>query len=148
MHATIASPATTYERELPNFDRVRKVTPDHVNRKIDARAQKNVNRYRGVPREKIQARLWELEREWDIDRALMASFAVLGGATFAAGMRVDRKWFGLLSLQLGFLFYHAAKGWCPPVSVLRRLGFRTVREIDAEKVALEALLRLRSRMLY
>ena len=39
----------------------------------------------------------------------------------------------------GFLLQHAVQGWCPPVPVMRRLGFRTEREIDAERTALKAL---------
>jgi hypothetical protein len=34
---------------------------------------------------------------------------------------------------------HAVQGWCPPVPVLRRLGFRTASEIDHERYALKAL---------
>jgi hypothetical protein len=34
----------------------------------------------------------------------------------------------------------AVQGWCPPVSLFRRLGFRTQREIDEERFALKALL--------
>jgi hypothetical protein len=37
------------------------------------------------------------------------------------------------------LFQHAVQGWCPPVPLLRRLGYRTSREIDIERVALKAL---------
>lgn len=44
-----------------------------------------------------------------------------------------------LTNVLGFLFQHAVQGWCPPVSLLRRLGFRTSSEIDAERYALKAL---------
>jgi hypothetical protein len=32
------------------------------------------------------SRLAELDCEWDIDRALMVNFAVVGGAAFALGM--------------------------------------------------------------
>lgn len=39
----------------------------------------------------------------------------------------------------GFLLQHALQGWCPPVPVLRRLGFRTQTEIDEERYALKAL---------
>jgi hypothetical protein len=28
----------------------------------------------------------ELDREWDVDRALMANFAIVGGVTFAVGV--------------------------------------------------------------
>jgi hypothetical protein len=34
---------------------------------------------------------------------------------------------------------HALRGWCPPVSALRRLGFRTAKEIDEERYALKIL---------
>ncbi len=42
-------------------------------------------------------------------------------------------------LVSGFLFQHAIEGWCPPVPILRRLGFRTSYEIDEERQALKAL---------
>ena len=38
-----------------------------------------------------------------------------------------------------FLFQHAIQGWCPPVPILRRLGFRTSYEIEEERVALKVL---------
>lgn len=129
-----------YEDELPRFDRVRKSTPKRINLEIDAETKSRLVEYQSKSWSEIQARISELEREWDVDRALMAVFAVLGGTTFALGQKVNRKWLALFSVQLGFLFYHSVKGWCPPVAVLRRMGFRTVREIDAEKIALEALL--------
>jgi len=31
------------------------------------------------------------------------------------------------------------QGWCPPLPVLRRLGFRTAFEIDYDRYALKAL---------
>ena len=43
------------------------------------------------------------------------------------------------ALVAGFLLQQALQGWCPPVSVLRKLGLRTQREIDEERFALEAL---------
>ncbi len=39
----------------------------------------------------------------------------------------------------GFLFQHAVQGWCPPVPILRMLGFRTSYEIEQERRALKAL---------
>ena len=39
----------------------------------------------------------------------------------------------------GFLFQHAVQGWCPPIPILRRLGFRTSYEIEEERAALKAL---------
>jgi hypothetical protein len=39
-------------------------------------------------------------------------------------------------LRGGVLLWHAAIGWCPPLPVFRRLGFRTEREILAERETL------------
>jgi hypothetical protein len=36
----------------------------------------------------------------------------------------------------GFFLQHAIQGWCPPLPVLRRLGFRTVQEIEEERAIL------------
>ncbi len=54
------------------------------------------------------------------------------------GAPVNRKW-PLLSggIVLPFLAQHALQGWCPPVSLFRRLGVRTRREIDGERFALK-----------
>ena len=46
----------------------------------------------------------------------------------------------LFSAQLAFLGVHAAYGWCPPVALLRRMGFRTQKEIQAERELVEASL--------
>ena len=37
------------------------------------------------------------------------------------------------------MIQHALQGWCPPLAVLRRLGFRTAKEINEERFALAAL---------
>jgi hypothetical protein len=37
------------------------------------------------------------------------------------------------------LFQHAVQGWCPPVPILRRMGFRTIYEIEQERRELLAL---------
>ena len=97
-------------------------------------------------------RLAKLDYEWDIDRALMVTFALAGGASLTTGLLrytqsppVFRRRKGFLYLfgaQLGFLFLHGTLGWCPPASVLRRFGFRTQREIEAERRQLRDALSL------
>lgn len=73
----------------------------------------------------------------------MAVFSVAGTFTVRRAMRslAGRgrlgSWGLLFFTQMGFLAHHAARGWCPPVAVLRRLGVRTSQEICAERVALE-----------
>lgn len=39
----------------------------------------------------------------------------------------------------GLHLQHALRGWCPPLPVLRRLGFRTRAEIDRERYALKVV---------
>jgi hypothetical protein len=85
-------------------------------------------------------RLDELDREWDIERAIEANAASIALVGVALGALVN-AWFLLLPAAVcAFLLQHALQGWCPPVPVLRRLGFRTAREIFEERLALKALL--------
>ena len=87
----------------------------------------------------IPKRLQELDREWDIERAIEANASVLALAGIALAAGHDRRWLVLPGLVTGFLFQHAIQGWCPPVPILRRLGFRTSYEIEEERRALKAL---------
>jgi hypothetical protein len=89
--------------------------------------------------EEIGARLEELDREWDIERAIEANASTLALAGVALGAGLDRRWLALSGLVAGFLLQHSLQGWCPPVPVLPQLGFRTAREIERERYALKAL---------
>lgn len=122
-------------------DRVRTHTPAHVNERIDHAIRANVSYYATAGRDAILARLRELDREWDIDRVLMANFALLGGITSELGRRNHNVWTHVFRAQQVFLLMHAVIGWCPPLSVFRRLGVRTQKEIAAERAALVELLR-------
>ena len=104
--------------------------------RIDRRTLENVARFAALGDDAVDARLDHLDREWDIERILQASAAgvSLGGLLMGAATR-NRRWFLLPSAVAGFLLMHAIDGWCPPVPVLRRLGFRTQREIDDERTA-------------
>jgi hypothetical protein len=81
-----------------------------------------------------------LDEEWDIERAIECNASALAFTGVALAVTSDNKrWLILPALVTGFLFQHALQGWCPPVPILRRLGFRTVYEIDEERQALKAL---------
>lgn len=118
--------------------RVPEHTSDEANRAIVRHTAVNVRFYANCP-DQIDRRLDELDREWDIERMLEANAATLSliGATLAATQ--DRRWLVLPGLVAAFLLQHATQGWCPPLPVLRRLGFRTSREIEVERTALKAL---------
>ena len=66
-----------------------------------------------------------------------AAFSLAG---LALGTR-RRGWLWLPAVVQSFMLQHALQGWCPPLPVLRRLGFRTQQEIERERYTLRALLR-------
>jgi hypothetical protein len=131
------------KKQCLNGDRVREHTAPSVTRRIDRMSAADVDAAVGAGRDAILRRLVKLDYEWDIDRALMVTFAVAGGASLSTGLTrythkppLTRRRKGFLYLfgaQLGFLLLHGIVGWCPPAAVLRRLGFRTQREIEAER---------------
>lgn len=119
-------------------ERVRRSTAPHVNAWIDRATDNNIAHYGQGSRAEIQERLRQLEREWDIERALQTNAATLALTGLVLGVTVNRRWLALPGVVLPFLLQHALQGWCPPLPVLRRLGFRTRDEIDREKYALMA----------
>lgn len=120
-------------------DRVRQHTAEDALQQIDAAARARLARYAQAPRAEVDARLRELDDEWDIERVLMVNAATLAGIGVLLGFFVSRWWLLLPLVVLTFLVQHALQGWCPPLAVFRRLGKRTRREIDAERTALKAL---------
>ncbi|WP_103257953.1 YgaP family membrane protein [Tabrizicola aquatica] len=119
-------------------DRVSDQTADAVNQRIEAEYQARIAHYADHP-DQIPTRLQELDHEWDIERAIEANAATLALTGVALGVTLDRRWLVLPALVTGFLLQHALQGWCPPVPILRRMGFRTATEIERERHALKAL---------
>ena len=118
-----------------HVDRVRDLTPDKVNRKIDRKSQEDIASVRARGPVAVRQRLRELDREWHIDRVLMLNFAVIVFAQLLAA-RKNKKWLWGPLLQTPFLAMHAIVGWCPPSLWFRPMGFRTRQEIEAEREAL------------
>lgn len=87
----------------------------------------------------ITQRLKELDAEWDVERTLQTNFAVLSLVALGLATKIDKKWFVLALGVPAFMVQHALQGWCPPLAVLRRLGFRTAKEINEERFALKSL---------
>jgi len=125
--------------DLPSTkERVPVHTAKWVNHRIKRGMQKRVAEAAVRP-ETIYDRLQQLDREWDIERAIEANAAALAFMGTALGYLIHPYWLALPALVTAFLFQHAIQGWCPPVPVLRRLGFRTAYEIEQERHALKAL---------
>ena len=119
--------------------RVPNQTADHVNQRIREETEHRVTQLKEAGPAAISRRLAELDAEWDIERTLEANAATASLIGLSLGATVDRKWFALPAVVATFLLQHALQGWCPPLPVLRRLGFRTASEIDFERYALKAL---------
>ena len=106
--------------------------------RIRDRTESSVEYFAEHP-EKIDRRLRELDEEWDIERVLEAGSSTLTLTGLLLGITRSRKWL-LLSLAVqGFFMQHALQGWCPPLPVFRRIGFRTQYEIERERYALKAI---------
>ena len=124
---------------LPNtVERVPLNTSDEINERIAREINRRVNFYAANPIG-IERRLRELDEEWDIERVLEANAASVAFAGTVLAATVHKRWLMLPVLVTGFLFQHAVQGWCPPVPILRRMGYRTAREIETERIALKAL---------
>lgn len=129
-------------------DRVRDHSAQKVNENIAMMTRAHAEESVRQGPQAIVRRLTELDHEWDIDRVLMANFAVAGGVAYTFGLARPRRPFArssngfttLLGVQLGFLLLHATLGWCPPMALWRRLGVRSKAEIEGERsFLLEAL---------
>jgi hypothetical protein len=130
------------ERVLPpSATRVREHTKDEINRKIDEEKKKNIAYYQSKNKEEIMDRIRELDREWDIERALEANASTLILSSASLYLMTKKKGFVIFTGVISaFLLQHALQGWCPPLAVFRRLGIRTRAEIDEEKHSLIQLM--------
>lgn len=122
-----------------DHDHVHANTAPEVNARIERGMRDRVVAYANRSPEEVSRRIQELEEEWDIERWLECNASALAFSGVALSFFGGRKWLLLPAFVLPMLFYHAVQGWCPPVPLLRRLGIRTRREIDAEKYALRLL---------
>lgn len=125
--------------ELIRGDRVRANTPPEINQAIDTEIAATVRFYAGKTDYEITKRIKELDLEWDIERYLEANAAIFTFIGAALGLKKNQNWFVLPLIVSIFLLQHAVQGWCPPLSIFRRLGIRTRREIEVEKYAMKTL---------
>jgi len=118
----------------------------HLSRNIDEEIERRIRteiersvRGCAVNPQNIPKRLCELDAEWDIGRAIEAGGSGLALMGLVLGARGSRSWLMLSALATASLLQHALQRRCPPATLLRRLGFRTAREIACERQALKAL---------
>jgi hypothetical protein len=124
--------ATTTRNRVPRH------TAMDVNRTIQQSIEHSI-RYHQKHKNQIPHRLQELDEEWDIERTIEANAAAVSLVGLTFGLLGKSRWFLLPAAVSGFLLQHAVQGWCPPIPVLRRLGFRTSFEIEQERQALKLI---------
>jgi len=124
--------ATTTRNRVPRH------TATDINRTIQQSVENSI-RYHQKHKNQIPRRLQELDEEWDIERAIEANAAAVSLVGLTFGLLGKSRWFLLPAAVSGFLLQHAVQGWCPPIPVLRRLGFRTSFEIEQERQALKLI---------
>lgn len=120
-------------------DRIRRLTFKQDLERIDKQTRDSIRQYANLEPTAIARRLEELDAEWPVERALMAgagSFVWLG---LILGATVNRRLTAVSVAAGAMLLLFALFGWAPPVLIMRRLGIRTRREIDRERIALKVL---------
>ncbi len=115
------------------------VTVEEAQRINRLRVEQNVAFFRDNP-DGINARINELAEEWDVDRVLqvVASAGTLAGVWL--GLTRSRLWLLLPAAMAAGSLQYALAEQSPAADLARRLGFRTRTEIEAEMIALIALL--------
>jgi len=88
---------------------------------------------------RVDRRITELEKEWDVERSVELNCAILAIAGTALGVLVHRRWFALPVLAATFLAQNSIQGWSPLIPLFKKFGFRNKKEINREKYALKAL---------
>ena len=121
------------DMQTPATDRASERITERLRREMEARVY-----YYAQNPDRIDARLEELDAEWDVERVLAAKAAGISLFGILMGRR-DRRWHVLPFAAAGLLLQQAIQGWCPLFPILRKLGIRTAREINDERHALRAL---------
>lgn len=109
---------------------------------LDIRNQHEIEanvRYFADHPERIEVRLRELDREWDVDRALSTDAALLGLSGIALAALGSRIGLLLAAAGTAVTVQYGIQGTNPIVGLLRRVGYRTRGEIEEERYALRAL---------
>lgn len=128
------------DKALPDtVERVTAHTAPSVNRRIREKTVESVTALASQGQDQIARRLNALDREWDIERVLETNASALALTGVILGARVDRRFLFIPAVVTAFLLQHALQGWCPPLPLFRRMGFRTAKEIDEERQALKVV---------
>ncbi|HQS18264.1 hypothetical protein [Reyranella sp.] len=97
-------------------------------------------RYCAGNRRRMTRRLRELDDEWDLESVLESNASLMTALGVMAGAVVNRRVPYVPVSWAASLVRLAANGLLPVEPLLRRLGLRTTREIEIERMALTIML--------
>ena len=119
-------------------DLIRAHTPPKLNEQIDYCIARRIEDLATKSDAEQNAHLDRLDQAWSVDRAALAVVAgVAAGSCLLAIRRPRLLW--LAAASCASLLETAVSGAGLPVTLLRRMGLRTRREIECERCALKAL---------
>ena len=121
----------------PTAKRVSLRTDPKINADIRKQTVKNINLYKSCNESDINERVSKLGQEWDTERFMELNAAAITIISSYLGVRTGRLWFLLTGAVAVFMLQHAFWGWCPVMPLIRKLGVRTIDEINNEKAALK-----------
>ncbi len=123
----------------PTALKVKMSTSNKTNNKIHEKMLDTILKKSANNQNSISERIEELDREWDTERILETNASIIILISIALGILFGKWWFLLSALVAFYLLQHAIQGWCPPLPILRKLGIRTMSEINTEKTVLKVL---------
>jgi hypothetical protein len=100
-----------------------------IRRHIRRQTVADLTRYRGRLPLAVEVRLAELDREWNVARAVKVSVASIAFAGIALGVLVQPRWLLMPAAIVGLALH------------LRRSGLRRRTEIEAERRVLRVMKR-------
>jgi hypothetical protein len=126
------APAASTLRRVPANTRA------SVNERIRKKLEQRLALYSAHP-ELRDARLAELDEEWDIERVIQLEgpLTTLTGVLLA--WRKDPRWLALPLFAQSMMLLHALQGFYPMLPLFRRMGLRTEQEISSERYALKLM---------
>lgn len=119
-------------------------TADDYNAEIDRKIEENIHYYSIESPVAIRERMEELDKEWDVERSLELNASLIALSGILLSVIGGKKWLIVPALATVFIAQHAIHGWCPPVSLLRKMNVRTRKQIAKEKFGLMELLKKRA----
>ena len=101
-------------------------TESTLNESIERDTEQRVSSLASQP-EAREARLRELQGEWDIERTIEVEAPSMSLAGLVLGATVSRKWLVLPVIAQSMMLLHSLQGFYPLLPLFRRLGLRFER---------------------